>query len=350
MTHTSFAPRCLCLDIETAIDNVLDIHKFAAWRADTHASIALQGKQIPSSLEKIDALTEGAAFVLGHNVVRHDLPALAVRFPSLRLNHLPAVDTLELSPIAFPANPYHSLVKDYKLVRDARNDPLKDAQLSLKLWQDQYAAFEYLNQTSPDELACHHYFLTRGAKGGVSSFFAKLRGAMPPKASDVKDAVARLTRGKVCPNNLDQILHQSLEDTEAGQAFSYVLAWLRVSGGNSVLPPWVRLQYPSTTTFIEQLRETSCDDPLCPYCSLYLDPRNELDRYFGFSNFRPEPKNSEGGSLQEDIVRAGYAGESILAILPTGGGKSICYQLPALSRHWRNGSLTIIHTSPGSTE
>ncbi|QRM18998.1 RecQ family ATP-dependent DNA helicase [Dechloromonas sp. TW-R-39-2] len=342
MTHTSFAPRCLCLDIETAIDNVLDIYKFAAWRADTDASVALQGKQISSSLEKIDALTEGAAFVLGHNVVRHDLPALAVRFPSLRLNHLPAVDTLELSPIAFPANPYHSLVKDYKLVRDARNDPLKDAQLSLKLWQDQYAAFEHLNQTSPDELACHHYFLTREAKGGVGSFFAKLRGAMPPKASDVKDAVVRLTQGKVCPKNLNQILLRSLEDTEAGHAFSYVLAWLRVSGGNSVLPPWVRLQYPSTTTFIEQLRETPCDDPVCPYCSLYLDPRNELDRYFGFSNFRPEPKNAEGGSLQEDIVRAGYAGESILAILPTGGGKSICYQLPALSRHWRNGSLTII--------
>ena len=54
MTHTSFAPRCLCLDIETAIDNVLDIYKFAAWRADTDASVALQGKQISSSLEKID--------------------------------------------------------------------------------------------------------------------------------------------------------------------------------------------------------------------------------------------------------------------------------------------------------
>ncbi|HMW16582.1 MAG TPA: RecQ family ATP-dependent DNA helicase [Accumulibacter sp.] len=342
MTRFAFAPKCLCLDIETAIDNALDIHKFAAWRADTQASVVLQGKQIPLALEKIDALTEGAAFVLGHNVVRHDLPALATRFPSLRLNQLPAVDTLALSPIAFPANPYHSLVKDYKLVRDARNNPLKDAQLSLRLWQDQYAAFEHLHQTSPDELACHHYFLTRGSKGGVGSFFAKLRGAMPPKASAVKDAAVRLTQGKVCPRHLEPLLNQSLQDVDAGLAFSYVLAWLRVSGGNSVLPPWVRLQYPATTAFIQQLRETPCDDHQCPYCALYLNPFHELDRYFGFASFRPEPKNADGGSLQEDIVRSGYAGESLLAILPTGGGKSICYQLPALSRYWRNGSLTIV--------
>ena len=342
MTHSSFAPRCLCLDIETAIDDELDIRKFAAWRADSQASVVLSGKQIAASQAKVDALTEDAAFVLGHNIVRHDLPALATRFPTLKLNQLPAVDTLELSPIAFPANPYHSLVKDYKLVRDARNDPLKDAQLSLKLWQDQYAAFGQLNQTSPDELACHHYFLTKGVTGGISSFFAKLRSAMPPKAASVREAVIHLTNGKVCPHQLNAVLDQALDDIEAGHAFSYVLAWLRVSGGNSVLPPWVRLQYPTTTAFIRQLRETSCNNQDCPYCSAYLDPRNELERYFGFAEFRLEPKNPQGGSLQEDIVRAGYAGKSLLAILPTGGGKSICYQLPALSRHWRNGSLTII--------
>lgn len=342
MTSPPFAPRCLCLDIETAIDNVLDIHKLAAWRADTQEGISLTGKQIAASLHKVDALSEGAAFVLGHNVVRHDLPALAKRYPSLKLNDLPAVDTLELSPLAFPANPYHSLVKDYKLVRDARNDPLKDAQLSLRLWQDQYTAFETLHAASPDELACHHFFMARDTRGGVGSFFVKLRGAMPPKAADVREAVIRLTIGKVCPQQLSNILDDVLEDPEAGRAFSYVLAWLRVSGGNSVLPPWVRLQYPTTTTYIRRLRETPCSDPGCPYCAVYLDPCKELDRYFGFPAFRPEPKNAQGGSLQEDIVRAGYAGESILAILPTGGGKSICYQLPALSRHWRNGSLTII--------
>jgi len=342
MTAPPFAPKCLCLDIETAIDDVFSIFKIAGWRADTGAALSLAGPHLTSSIGQLDEITDGAAFLLGHNIVRHDLPVLAKVFPELKLNKLPAVDTLELSPIAFPANPYHSLVKDYKLVRDAKNDPLKDAQLALKLWRDQYGAFEVLKASSPDELACYHFFLARDSASGMGSFFAKLRGAMPPKETEVRAAIVRLSAGKVCPQQLNSLLDSAVNSPEIGRAFSYVLAWLRVSGGNSILPPWVRLQYPETIKQVCQLRETACADPACPYCSVYLNPSRELDRYFGFSAFRSEPKNADGGSLQEDIVRASYSGESLLAILPTGGGKSICYQLPALSRHWRSGSLTII--------
>lgn len=342
MTAPPFAPKCLCLDIETAVDDVMSIYKIAGWRADTGLAVSLAGPKLASSIDRLDALSEGAAFLLGHNIVRHDLPALAKVFPALKLNRLPAVDTLEMSPIAFPANPYHSLVKDYKLVRDAKSDPLRDAQLALKLLRDQYTAFETLKQESPDELACHHFFLARDSSSGMGGFFARLRGATPPQDVEVRAAVMRLTAGKVCPHQLGELVTAALGSPETGRTFSYVLAWLRVSGGNSVLPPWVRLQYPETTRHIRTLRETACADPACPYCSVYLNPSSELDRYFGFPAFRAEPKNTRGGSLQEDIVRAGYNGESILAILPTGGGKSICYQLPALSRHWRNGSLTII--------
>ncbi|MGB4227708.1 MAG: RecQ family ATP-dependent DNA helicase [Candidatus Dechloromonas phosphoritropha] len=318
------------------------LRKFAAWRPDTQKSLFLAGGQIAAALARIDTLTEGAAFVVGHNVIRHDLPTLARLHPELQLNRLPAVDTLELSPLAFPANPYHSLVKDYKLVRDSRSDPLKDAQLSFRLWADQHEAFTALRETGPGELACHHFFLSRIGGSGLGSFFTNIREAMPPAADEIRRRVPALVLGKVCPNRLQAVLEEALADVEAGRALSYVLAWLRVSGGNSVLPPWVRLQFPTTSRQIRQLRESPCNDGNCPYCSVYLDPCKELERLFGYAAFRAEPKNPDGGSLQEDIVRAGYAGESLLAILPTGGGKSICYQLPALSRHWRNGSLSII--------
>lgn len=334
MISPGFTPKALCLDIETAFEDALELRKLAAWRADTGAHIEVGNiARTPGFTEALDALTDGAVFVLGHNLVQHDLPVLRQRFPLLKLHALPAVDTLLLSPIAFPQNPYHSLVKDYKLVRDSRSKPLDDARLSLKLWRDQFDALGALNTHSPEELACHHFLLTRNPAHGFGSFFTTVRRAMPPGADEVKRHFVALTTGKLCTSAIGAVLDDCLADPSRALPLAYLLAWLRVSGGNSVIPPWVRLQFPVVRELVRQLRETPCSTPDCTYCRSYLDPRRELARYFGFDAFRPEPANAAGGSLQEDIVNAAYAGRSILAILPTGGGKSICYQLPALSRH-----------------
>lgn len=53
------------------------------------------------------------------------------------------------------------------------------------------------------------------------------------------------------------------------------------------------------------------------------DPTSILRQYWGHSQFRP---------LQEDIIKAILAGQDTLALMPTGGGKSICFQVPAMMK------------------
>jgi ATP-dependent DNA helicase RecQ len=72
--------------------------------------------------------------------------------------------------------------------------------------------------------------------------------------------------------------------------------------------------------------------PLSTCLAAFYSPRVSLHRdqlfaplkqYFGFASFRP---------LQEEIIRDSLAGKDVFAVLPTGGGKSLCFQLPALVR------------------
>src|SRR6202048_1816929 len=54
-----------------------------------------------------------------------------------------------------------------------------------------------------------------------------------------------------------------------------------------------------------------------------MDPQQALERYFGFREFR-EP--------QGEVISAVLKGEDVFVVMPTGGGKSLCYQLPSILR------------------
>jgi ATP-dependent DNA helicase RecQ len=88
------------------------LRDIGAFRPDLGERLLLK-KSTPDFTARLDHFTHGAHFVLGHNCAQFDQPVLAHLYPALALHRLPQVDTLELSPIAFPQNPYHRLVKDY---------------------------------------------------------------------------------------------------------------------------------------------------------------------------------------------------------------------------------------------
>ena len=60
-----------------------------------------------------------------------------------------------------------------------------------------------------------------------------------------------------------------------------------------------------------------------------MDILSLLNNYFGFDSFRP---------LQEEIINAALDGEDVLVLMPTGGGKSICFQVPAIKQE----GLTVV--------
>src|SRR5882724_7172856 len=60
-----------------------------------------------------------------------------------------------------------------------------------------------------------------------------------------------------------------------------------------------------------------------------MDLKAPLKKLFGYDEFRP---------LQEEIIRDALAERDVFALMPTGGGKSLCFQLPALLRR----GLTIV--------
>lgn len=297
------------------------------------------------ALRELAVMAGAAECVLGHNLVRHDLCILRETEAGHPLLRLPVIDTLVLSPLAFPENPYHRLVKDYKLVRESVNDPVADARQAAALFADEWHSLAGLGQTEPALFELLHYLLaTPGEEAepltqGMDRVLGALGGTAPSAVRALELCRQFFGRWACAGLAVDSTLIQ----THARRlGVAYAVTWLRVAGSNSVLPPWVRLEHPWAMELIRRLREVPCAAADCAYCRRVHDARAQLQAFFSFDDFRPASRNASGGSLQRDIVETGMRGESLLAILPTSGGKSLCFQLPALVRNYRRGVLTLV--------
>ncbi len=94
--------------------------------------------------------------------------------------------------------------------------------------------------------------------------------------------------------------------------------------------------YPEVEFIVKRLRHTNCHS--CDYCNTQLDVLHNLKAFFGYDRFR----TYDGQPLQEQAAKAAVSGESLLAIFPTGGGKSLTFQLPAFIAGRSVHGLTVV--------
>lgn len=117
---------------------------------------------------------------------------------------------------------------------------------------------------------------------------------------------------------------------------AYALALIDVGDKESLTPPWVLYSYPEIENVSKILRRDPCGR--CAYCKEQRDAQTQLQRIFGFNDFR----TYGGEALQRRAAEAAIEGKSLLAVFPTGGGKSVTFQLPALMEREAVHGLTVV--------
>lgn len=275
-----------------------------------------------SNVAAFKEFCKGADFVCGHNIVAFDMQYLR---PVLG-DGPQAVDTLPLSALLFPRKRFHNLLKDEKLLTDELNNPLSDARKAMALFEEEVAAFNEL----PGVL--QRLFCAMLKNRPEFAGFFRCLNVQTPTFADPAGVIKRLMADKLC-------IHADLDGLAKRQPaeLAYALAFIRAAEPADVIPPWVNTNYPATQSVLNALRYTPCKKG-CPYCKERLDVKAALSRFFGFDSFR----TYNGEPLQEMAARAAVGGESLLAVFPTGGGKSITFQLPALMQGELTRALTVV--------
>ncbi len=306
-------PRYAIVDIEIGLRDH-KIHDIGSLRYDGATFHKTSKKELFEFLKNID-------YICGHNIIHHDAKYL---FTDTTCRWL-LVDTLYLSPLLFPERPYHKLVKDDKLISDQLNNPVNDCKKAKDLLLDEIARWNLL----PDKKRRLFASLLKGKKE-FEGFLSMVNAEhIDEKLSEL---IKNLYVDKICQHaNLDILIKQYPCE------LAYALALIDTTDHRSITPGWVLHNYPEVEFVMKLLRHSICNDG-CVYCNTQLNVLHNLKVYFGYEQFR----TYEGEPLQEQAAQAAVNGKSLLAIFPTGGGKSLTFQLPALMEGHSVHGLTVV--------
>jgi ATP-dependent DNA helicase RecQ len=271
----------------------------------------------------------GTQFICGHNILNHDIKYIGNAITEIGINQENIIDTLFLSPLLFPTKPYHKLLKDDKLQSEERNNPLNDSIKAKELFDDEITAFKQTDKT----LQQFFYLLLAETKE-FRAFFRFI--AYTSESIDLEKIIRQKFENEICEHaDLTKIISEY--PIELAYCLSLINSFIHNNKTYSITPPWVLKNYPEVEQIMLRLRNKPCVSG-CAYCNKALDIHRGLKRFFGFDSFRTYGNEP----LQEKAVKAAIDNKSILAVFPTGGGKSITFQVPALMSGESVNGLTVV--------
>ncbi len=282
-----------------------------------------------TSITEFTGFLTGTKYICGHNILNHDIKYIGNAIIEAGIDPKNLIDTLFLSPLLFPKNPYHLLVKDDKLQTDELNNPLNDSIKAKDLFYDEVAAFK-----QRDEGLQQIFYLLLKDKREFSAFFHFMGYTTP--ARDLEELISQKFKNEICKqSNLAMLIFTN--PIELAYSLSLIASFIDDRKIRSITPRWVLKNYPEVERIMLLLRNKPCVSG-CSYCNEALDIHKGLKRLFGFDSFRrygDEP-------LQEKAVKAAVDHKSLIAVFPTGGGKSITFQVPALMSGETSKGLTVV--------
>lgn len=308
------ASRYAFVDVEVGLKDKR-IHDIGILRWDGAKYHSADKRAAISFLEDVD-------FVCGHNVIHHDMNYLL----GDEVQRWQLVDTLYVSPLLFPERPYHHLLKDDKLMNEQMNNPVNDCEKACDLLMDEIAKWK--------ALPVAQRFIYATLLHDVTEFagFLAMVDAETCDETTLLEHIRTAYEGRICRHaDLAAIIEQQPVE------LAFALALISTTERNSITPPWVLHNYPNVENVVHRLRHTRCVEG-CDYCRTYLDAHYNLKYFFGYDQFR----TYEGEPLQENAVKAAVDSKSLLAIFPTGGGKSLTFQLPALMEARSVHGITVV--------
>lgn len=271
-------------------------------------------------------------FISGHNFIDFDLKILEETSLYQDIKDYKIIDTLPLSLLLFSEKTVHSLPKNYKNEDNFDNNPVEDSKITSILFDKLLERFIDLPKDTQNIfyslLYDNIYF---------SGFFEYINFDIKLEKLDFNDLYELIKN----QHNKTIVNFEYLKEILASHKveISYILALLTPYIEIKSHPPKILFSYPD----IVELQKKLCFD--IKYTNDVLSGFSQ--EVFGFSTFREFPRLNanilDNPSIsQREIVEASLRDESFLAILPTGGGKTFTFWLPAILKANSYKALTVV--------